>query len=52
VEKPSKKRAILLANSSGDYDPSSSDQRALSLPSFVVTQALVDLLAEAGGEEK
>jgi len=48
IDKPSKKRGILL-RSSNDYDPSSSDQRALSLPSFVVTQALVDLLAEAGG---
>ncbi|XP_028516065.1 probable E3 ubiquitin-protein ligase HERC1 isoform X2 [Exaiptasia diaphana] len=50
IDKPSKKRGIHLPRSCGDYDPSSSDQRALSLPSFVVTQALVDLLAEAGGK--
>ena len=32
-----------------DLDPSTSDQKALSMPSFVVTQVLVDVLAERGG---
>ena len=31
-------------------DPSASDQKALSMPSFTVTQALVDLLAVGGGK--
>lgn len=32
-----------------DLNPSASDQKALSLPSFTVTQTLVNLLAEGGG---
>jgi hypothetical protein len=47
AEKYSKK--ILLTRLANECDPLTSDQKALSLPSFVVTQALVDLLAEAGG---
>lgn len=33
----------------GDLNPSSSDHKALRLPSFTVTQTLVNLLAENGG---
>lgn len=32
-----------------DLNPSASDQKALLLPSFAVTQTLVNLLAEGGG---
>lgn len=32
-----------------DVSPSASDHKALSLPSFSVTQTLVNLLAEKGG---
>ena len=32
-----------------DLNPLASDQKALSLPSFTVTQTLVNLLAEGGG---
>ena len=33
----------------GDVNPPTSDHKALSLPSFTVTQTLVNLLAEKGG---
>ena len=32
-----------------DLNPSASDRKALSLPSFTVTQTLVNLLADGGG---
>ena len=35
-----------------DLDPSISDQKALSMPSFTVTQVLVDVLAERGGGKR
>lgn len=35
-----------------DVNPSASDQKALSLPSFSVTQTLVNLLAERTGKRE